>query len=327
MSLPKISVVVPVRNGVATIERAILSVIEQAYPHTELIILDGGSTDGTLEIIERYNCVISYWHSQNDRSSGYAINLGIEKASGELIAQLMADDWFEPGTFHAIAAAYLQNPQVEMISCGGRIVCHDPRSRTYRNTTVYNTAPQLAMTVRNMCFGIPAMSSRFISKVLYQRIGTLVPFGEDGRHLYSADREMLLRAAVLGCNNIYIEHLGHTYLAHPQSATFGNNRANQIKIYQEHLAVIRRYKAIYPLTKAQLRVLNAWYAHQSVRLMVSKLCGGNFPAALATAKDGLKQAGIYWPTYLFCSPPRVLLKKAITYLNLKRSKTDACEWL
>src|SRR3989344_1132608 len=111
-----ISVVIPVRNGEKTIEKAILSVINQKYDPIELIILDGGSTDGTLDIIKKYQSQIFYWHSQADGSSGLAINIGIQKATGDWIVQLMADDWFEPGIFHAVAHEAMNDLSVDVIS-------------------------------------------------------------------------------------------------------------------------------------------------------------------------------------------------------------------
>src|SRR5690242_986329 len=89
--LPKVSVIIPVLNAQKSLEKAICSVLEQNYHNLELIILDAGSTDGTLDIIKHYEPFIYYWHSKPDGSAYHAINLGIERSTGELIAQLMAD--------------------------------------------------------------------------------------------------------------------------------------------------------------------------------------------------------------------------------------------
>ena len=122
MNHPKISIIMPVLNRGDMIEKAIVSVINQQYPQTELIILDGGSTDNTLDIIKRYENHIAYWHSQHDGSAPLATNIGIGKSTGDLIALLMSDDVYEPGLFHRIAEAYAAYPDVDIYTCAGRLV-------------------------------------------------------------------------------------------------------------------------------------------------------------------------------------------------------------
>lgn len=92
MPLPKISIVIVVYNAVATIEYAIKSVLEQTYPNVELIIVDGGSTDGTVEVVERYKENIYYYHSQKDKGIFDAMNQGQEIATGDFLLFLGSDD-------------------------------------------------------------------------------------------------------------------------------------------------------------------------------------------------------------------------------------------
>jgi glycosyltransferase involved in cell wall biosynthesis len=94
---PLISVITVVFNGVDYLEQAILSVVSQSYDNIEYIIVDGGSTDGTLDIIRRYEEKIAYWVSEPDEGLFDAMNKGIKKASGDFIGILNADDWYEPG--------------------------------------------------------------------------------------------------------------------------------------------------------------------------------------------------------------------------------------
>lgn len=89
---PKVTIVIVVLNGVSTIEQAINSIIIQTYINTELIILDGGSTDGTVELIRKYEQYITYWHSKPDRGIYDAMNNAVELSKGEYILFLGADD-------------------------------------------------------------------------------------------------------------------------------------------------------------------------------------------------------------------------------------------
>lgn len=292
--VPTISVILPVFNSVKMIEKAIHSVLSQNYPAVELIVIDGGSTDGTVDIIKRYERDIAYWHSKQDGSCGLAINLGLQQATGELTIQLMADDWFEPGIFHAIAEAYMAHPDADIISCGGRIVSYDAGTDTYQTIFAYAGAEAMSMDLKNMCFGIPAMSSRYITRQYVQKIGLLDPFDKNNKHNYSADREYLVRAAVIGCKNVTIDKLGHSYFAHDASATFGKNRENQNKILQEHMDLVVRYFEKFELTAEQKVILTSWYADQSVRLFVFTLLSGKLVRAWQVLRDGMRWSMTAW---------------------------------
>ncbi|WP_289054451.1 glycosyltransferase family 2 protein [Carboxylicivirga marina] len=98
----KVSIVTVVYNGEKYIERTIRSVLSQTYNNIEYIIIDGGSEDGTIEIIKKYESKISCWYSEPDKGISDAFNKGIRKASGEIIGLLNADDWFEENAVDAI---------------------------------------------------------------------------------------------------------------------------------------------------------------------------------------------------------------------------------
>lgn len=113
--MPKVSVIMPSFNQVAFIERSILSVLNQNYPNLELIIVDGGSTDGTLEVVERYRDSIDYFHSGPDRGQSDALNHGFTKATGDIFAWLNSDDVYLPGAMLAAAKAFHQSPSASVV--------------------------------------------------------------------------------------------------------------------------------------------------------------------------------------------------------------------
>lgn len=117
MSL-KVSIILPVLNAVKTIRQSICSVLAQNYSNIELIVIDGGSTDGTQTIIQRYSDNIAYWHSFPDKNAAAAFNQGLKKASGEIIGFLNADDWLEKDALIQIIQA-MRDPKIDF--CYGPI--------------------------------------------------------------------------------------------------------------------------------------------------------------------------------------------------------------
>ncbi len=113
-SWPKISIVTPSYNQAEFLERTILSVLNQNYPNLEYIIIDGGSTDGSVEIIKKYEKYLSYWVSEKDRGQAHALNKGFEKATGDLVGWQNSDDIYLPGAFRKVAEVYRNNPNYDV---------------------------------------------------------------------------------------------------------------------------------------------------------------------------------------------------------------------
>lgn len=102
---PALTVITPSFNQGTFIERTIQSVLDQGYENLEYVVVDGGSTDGSLEIIKRYEDRLSWWVSEPDEGQTHAINKGIERTSGEVVAYINSDDYYLPGAFETAIAA------------------------------------------------------------------------------------------------------------------------------------------------------------------------------------------------------------------------------
>src|SRR5262249_14940299 len=108
---PRISVVTPSYNQGHFLEHCIRSVLDQGYPDLEYFVLDGGSTDESASILRRYHDRVTFWVSERHGGQSAAINRGFRLATGDVVAWLNADDFYLPGAFDHIAAAYGRAPQ------------------------------------------------------------------------------------------------------------------------------------------------------------------------------------------------------------------------
>ncbi|SMP82143.1 Glycosyltransferase involved in cell wall bisynthesis [Desulfonatronum zhilinae] len=108
--LPRISIVTPSFNQGQFIEKTICSVLDQNYPNLEYVVIDGGSTDETVEIIKKYEKHLTYWVSEPDRGQSHAINKGLAHCTGDVFNFLNSDDYLEPGALFHVAEAWNEKP-------------------------------------------------------------------------------------------------------------------------------------------------------------------------------------------------------------------------
>lgn len=112
---PKISIVTVNFNGSSYLEACILSVLNQNYPNLEYIVIDGGSTDGSVDIIKKYSNRLSYWVSEKDEGQYNGVQKGFEKCTGEIMAWINSDDLYVPYCFFEVAKIFTQFPKVKWL--------------------------------------------------------------------------------------------------------------------------------------------------------------------------------------------------------------------
>jgi glycosyltransferase involved in cell wall biosynthesis len=122
----RITVVTPSYNQAQFIERTIASVLGQGYPDLEYIVMDGGSTDGTIEILDRHSDRL-IWRSESDRGQSDAINKGLRMATGDVVAFLNSDDTYQPGAIQAVAGYFHQHPETRWAYGKCAIIDEDDR--------------------------------------------------------------------------------------------------------------------------------------------------------------------------------------------------------
>lgn len=166
---PLISIVTPSFNQAKFLRRTIESVLSQEYPNVEYIIIDGGSTDGSQDIIREYQDKLTYWESIPDHGQTDAINKGFAKASGKYLAWINSDDVYQPGAFSE-AVTYLGNhPEVGMVY--GDCTFIDAQGRTIG---AFPAAQTDYDKLRKGYVHIPQQSS-FFRADLWRKVGPLDP--------------------------------------------------------------------------------------------------------------------------------------------------------
>jgi len=114
--LPRITIVTPSYNQARYLEKTIKSILDQDYPSLEYIIIDGASTDKSVEIIKKYEEYLTYWISKKDKGQSDAINKGFNRATGDLLCWVNADDVLFPGSLKKVAGVLQDNPRIEIVT-------------------------------------------------------------------------------------------------------------------------------------------------------------------------------------------------------------------
>lgn len=174
---PKVSIITVVYNGVKTIEKTILSVVEQPYCNIEYIIIDGGSTDGTLDIIKKYKDKIACVISEKDNGLYDAMNKGIRQATGDIIGILNSDDWYEKDSI-AKVVSFFKNNDVDLVY--GRMFY--VFSNGIKMLAALDSLDDL---VYRMTIPHPTV---FVKKCIYEKYGVF-----DTTYQLAADYDLLLR--------------------------------------------------------------------------------------------------------------------------------------
>ena len=219
---PLVSVITPSYNQGIFIDETIRSVITQDYPYIEHIVIDGGSTDNTLDILKKYGDKIT-WVSEKDQGQSDAINKGFNLSKGDIWAWLNSDDTYSPGAIKKVVDYFKANPGIKLVHGRGCIINED--SSIIRS---YKSDPQAGGNLPEGFFICqPAM---FISRDITDRIGLL-----DIALHYCMDYDFVIRIGRQYEIGYLNEHLANVRLYK------GTKSSDFHKMYGEVLAVQKKY--------------------------------------------------------------------------------------
>lgn len=225
--LPRITIVTPSFNQAAFLERTICSVLDQGYPNLEYIIVDGGSTDGSVEIIRKYADHLAWWVSEPDGGQSEAINKGLRRATGEWVAWQNSDDIYYPGAFHDFAAAAARQPEAVLII--GDMMLIDEHDRPLRDIR-YVTPSYNALLAEGM---VLANQAAFWRRHLHEEIGFLA----EDMH-YAFDYEWFLRVLRASADARHVPCVWGALRYHDATKT----SSSQSKFAEEYLKIINGRK-------------------------------------------------------------------------------------
>ncbi|MEW5939151.1 MAG: glycosyltransferase family 2 protein, partial [Chloroflexota bacterium] len=264
----------------AYVEQTILSVLEQDYPNIEYLVIDGASTDGSADIIKKYAPRLAYWVSEKDSGQADAINKGMARARGEIVAWLNSDDYYLPGAVTAAVRAFKQNPDVVLIYAD--MLAVDQNGQTF------NTLHYRQLTLEDLLsFQIIGQPAVFMRRAAFENAG-----GLDLSYHFLLDHHLWIRIAAQG-RLLRVPQIWSAARYHPAA----KNRAQAAAFGQEAFRILEWAKTYAP-TSYLLTPISRRATASAHRVNARYLLDGGQPAASLAA----------WTRAFFIHPPTALAR-------------------
>jgi len=226
---PPITLVTPSFNQGEFLEETIRSILSQGYPNLEYFVVDGGSTDDSVRIIQKYADRITWWDSEKDRGQTDALIKGFSRASGDVLGWINSDDLLEPGALKAVSEAWSNVPG-SLIAGNVKLFSDSPDSDRLLRPRNLNFADMVRLWKRKFFFSQPG--------VFFPRQGYVQAGGLDVNLPYCMDYDLVIRLSRI-CPVIYLDQVLARARQHPASKTCSQS-GNMVA---ESCAVARRYLA------------------------------------------------------------------------------------
>jgi glycosyltransferase involved in cell wall biosynthesis len=261
-----ISIVTISYNAVQTITKTIESVIDQDGLSIQYIIIDGGSTDGSVDIIKTYADRLAYWISERDAGIYDAMNKGIAQATGELVGIINSDDWYARGVLKVAYDQHLKNPNA--VIHGDMMLVSENSEDLYSLTAP--DRPSVQGEFQKMTVNHPAT---FVPRHLYERYGAF-----DLSYRLSADYELMIRLLSKGVPFVPLHEVTSYFRLGGQSGG--------IRTYKENFAIQRKYGR-------SLLGASGWYVKAMIKLWIGQLLPTSAWALINKLKNrNVSKAGV-----------------------------------
>lgn len=252
--LPSLSIITPALNRAEWIEAAIRSVIAQGYPALQHIVVDGGSTDGTLERLARFPGLTVL--GGPDKNSHDAMNKGLRAATGEIVGFLNTDDLYPPGALAAVGRRFAAEPG--LVAVCGRCLLAEPGQPPDQELLHDPDEPW-----GEILFGAPGFNSWFFRRERLLDLG-----GVDDRYVIAADRDLVIRMALKGWRPTTIGQPVYVYHRHAGSATLDQDGRQAEALLGEHVEIGLRLRRA--AGAEDRRRLDAFLAFEALQLAIRR---------------------------------------------------------
>ena len=234
---PLITIVTPSYNQKAFVGRTIESVLSQDYPRLEYIVQDGGSNDGSVEVIKSYESQLTRWASHKDKGQGDAINLGFQGTTGDIMGYLNSDDLLLPGTLNYVASYFEKHPAVDVVY-GHRIQIDENDAEVGR----WVLPPHSEKALKWIDF-IP-QETMFWRRSIWEKAGGKI----DDNFQFALDWDLILRFQKAGAKMVRLPRFLGAFRVHSNQKTlldYGSTGTNEIeKLRQRELGYLPSKKQI-----------------------------------------------------------------------------------
>ena len=292
-----ISIITPCLNRATYVAEAVESVRRQNYPAVEHIVMDAGSTDGTLEVLSRYSHLRVY--SEPDKGIYDGLNRGLRLAGGEVIGFLNTDDLYEQDIFGSVAQIFKDDQGTEAVVGGATIF----RDKAQGERTVVASFPCVARgeLLLRATQGAPIFNAWFFRKRLLDELG-----GFDIRYLYVADRDLLIRMALQESSYASLDRAAYRYRMHPGSYTLSGQDSGEAPFMFECRALAERYLRLEGVSPRTLKCFKIWHSQITSDQIMTAWRRRAFRRILGYMLTGLRH-NVGWP--------KVVIGKAVERLT------------
>ena len=281
---PKITILTPSFNRASMIVEAIESVLAQNYPSFEHVIIDGGSTDGTLGLLARYPHIKII--SEPDQGMYDALNKGLGLATGEIIGFLNTDDFYEPHIFTKIANLFTERNKDAVVGIAKYFVESSDGAREYFSQTRLPLPPRYW---HELITGNPAFNAWFFKKTAFNLLGMF-----DNSYKIAGDRDLLIRFALLGLSYEGIEEVFYHYRFHSGSLSMNQDWLHFSKVINENLQLVNHFSQDPRMPDFALTQLRQLRTRETITATFRSARSGNWQQAKTYSMLGLR-SDYFWP--------------------------------
>jgi len=281
----EITIVTPCLNRAGFIAEAIESVQNQDYSDIEHIVIDGGSSDGTLEVLSRY----PHLHVMSEPDEGVydAINKGIRIAKGEIIGVLNTDDYYEPKVFSSVIDIFLDHSEIQAVVGAARVFRKDKQGRSYILQTYPAIHPK--MLISEATVGVPIFNAWFFHKSVFNQVGIF-----NLQYRYAADREFLIRFALKQIPFLPVDRILYNYQQHSGSLTITGDNDQEIDLIFEIRDITENSMKNTEISPKVRRDFASWHSFITAGQCISAIRKKSFKRAYSYVVYGWRHNPL-WP--------------------------------